>query len=156
MTSTRYQVVFGIAFLMVALVSVQRLAAQDASLPPILNANTATEAQLASLPNMNAARAKALVGQRPFASVMALDMFLTAQGLTRMQITELYGRLFVPLDLNSATREEILLIPNLGPRMAREFLEYRPYKAIEQFRREIGKYVSKEEVARLERYVTIK
>jgi DNA uptake protein ComE-like DNA-binding protein len=147
---------FGIAFLMVALVAVQRLAAQDAALPPILNANTATEAQLASVPNMNAARAKALVAQRPFASVMPLDMFLTAQGLTRMQITELYGRLFVPLDLNSATREEILLIPNLGPRMAREFLEYRPYKAMEQFRREIGKYVSKEEVARLERYVTIK
>ena len=40
--------------------------------------------------------------------------------------------------------------------MLREFKEYRPYKAIEQFQREIGKYVSKEEVARLERYVVIK
>jgi hypothetical protein len=40
--------------------------------------------------------------------------------------------------------------------MVREFKEYRPYKAIDQFRREIGKYVSKDEVARMERYVTIK
>jgi hypothetical protein len=39
--------------------------------------------------------------------------------------------------------------------MLREFKEYRPYKAMEQFRREMGKYVSKEEVARLERYVMI-
>ena len=39
--------------------------------------------------------------------------------------------------------------------MLREFKEYRPYKAIEVFRREIGKYGSKEEVARLERYVTV-
>jgi hypothetical protein len=38
--------------------------------------------------------------------------------------------------------------------MLREFKEYRPYKSMEQFRREIGKYVSKQEVARLERYVT--
>jgi hypothetical protein len=39
--------------------------------------------------------------------------------------------------------------------MLREFKEYRPYKAMQQFRREIGKYVDDKEVARLERYVTI-
>ena len=50
---------------------------------------------------------------------------------------------------------DILTIPGLGARMLREFKEYRPYKAIEQFRREIGKYVDAKEVARLERYVTI-
>ena len=43
----------------------------------------------------------------------------------------------------------------MGQRMLHEFKEYRPYKSMEQFRREIGKYVSKQEVARLERYVTI-
>jgi hypothetical protein len=40
-------------------------------------------------------------------------------------------------------------------RMLREFKEYRPYTSIEQFRREMGKYASDEEVARLERYVII-
>jgi DNA uptake protein ComE-like DNA-binding protein len=63
---------------------------------------------------------------------------------------------FLPIDLNTASDEDILSIPGLGPKMLREFKEYRPYKDLEQFRREIGKYVSKDEVARLERYVTIK
>jgi hypothetical protein len=40
--------------------------------------------------------------------------------------------------------------------MLREFKEYRPYENVERFRREIGKYVSPKEVARLERYVTVK
>jgi hypothetical protein len=39
--------------------------------------------------------------------------------------------------------------------MLHEFKEYRPYKTMDQFRREIGKYVDKKEVARLERYVTL-
>ena len=50
---------------------------------------------------------------------------------------------------------DILLIPGVGGRMAHEFEEYRPYSNIEQFRREIGKYVDEAEVARLEQYVTL-
>ena len=50
----------------------------------------------------------------------------------------------------------ILTIPGVGARMLREFKEYRPYTSIEQFRREMGKYVDAEEVARLEQYVSIR
>ena len=49
----------------------------------------------------------------------------------------------------------MMLIPGLGPKMLHEFKEYRPYKAIAQFRREIGKYVDEKEVARLEGYVRV-
>jgi DNA uptake protein ComE-like DNA-binding protein len=59
----------------------------------------------------------------------------------------------VPINLNTAS--DILTIPGMGKRMLREFKEYRPYKNIEQFRKEIGKYVDKKEVARLEGYVTL-
>ena len=60
------------------------------------------------------------------------------------------------LNLNTAAGNEFSAkIPNFPSNMVREFLEYRPYVSIQQFRREIGKYVSKEEVARLERYVTV-
>jgi DNA uptake protein ComE-like DNA-binding protein len=128
---------------------------QQAAAVVLVNPNVATEADLARLPHMNATIARALVARRPFADMIAVDTFLTGQKLTRPQLTELYGRMFIPLKLNTASDQEILLIPNLGQRMLREFKEYRPYKAIEQFRREIGKYVSKEEVARFERYVTI-
>ena len=78
-----------------------------------------------------------------------------SQTLSKEQLTEVYGRLFLPINLNTASREEILLVPGVGPRMAHEFEEYRPYRAIEQFRKEIGKYVDQKEVARLERYVTL-
>jgi DNA uptake protein ComE-like DNA-binding protein len=67
-----------------------------------------------------------------------------------------YAKLWKPIDLNTAKGEEILLIPGVGARMRHEFEEYRPYKNLEQFRREIGKYVDKNEVARLEQYVMIK
>ena len=46
-------------------------------------------------------------------------------------------------------------IPGAGPRMVREFKEYRPWKTKEQFEKEIGKYVGPKEVARLWRYVVI-
>jgi radical SAM superfamily enzyme with C-terminal helix-hairpin-helix motif len=39
--------------------------------------------------------------------------------------------------------------------MVREFFEYRPYISIEQFRKEIGKYVSAEQVAAYEQYVYV-
>ena len=60
------------------------------------------------------------------------------------------------IDINTATDAELMTIPGMGPRMLREFKEYRPYTSIEQFRREIGKYVDKAEVARFEQYITIK
>ena len=68
--------------------------------------------------------------------------------------------LSVPLDHRGQRRgadrdDDILSIPGVGRRMLHEFKEYRPYRGIEQFRREIGKYVDDREVARLERYVTI-
>ena len=63
---------------------------------------------------------------------------------------------FVPIDLNTASEEAILSIPGVGQRMLHEFLEYRPYTNIAQFRREIGKYVNDDEVARLARYVTVR
>ena len=121
----------------------------------ITDANLIAEADLAKLPGMTPAIAKNLVAKRPFASVTMLDQLLTSAGLTREQITTLYGRIFVHLDLNGATREEILLIPGVSNRMLREFLEYRPYAALAVFHREIDKYVDDTELARLEQYVFV-
>lgn len=120
----------------------------------LLDANTATEAELAGLPGMNAEKAKALAAARPFASVVELNTFLTGQ-LTAEQVTAFYGKAFIHVNLNTGTREEILLIPNAGPRMVREFGEYRPWKTWAQFDKEIGKYVGAPEVARLKQYVFI-
>jgi DNA uptake protein ComE-like DNA-binding protein len=59
------------------------------------------------------------------------------------------------LNLNTATREQFLAVPGVGDRMVREFFEYRPYLSIQQFRREIGKYVSQDQVAAYEQYVFV-
>jgi DNA uptake protein ComE-like DNA-binding protein len=120
----------------------------------IKDANTAAEAEIAAMPHLNAAIAKELVAARPFANLTAFDAFL-APKLTKEQRAELYPKLWVHLDLNSATREEIALVPGMGPRMIREFLEYRPYASMAVFRREMGKYVNAEEVARLEQYTFV-
>ena len=131
------------------------LDAQAGKRTNVQDANTIAEAQLAALPHMNAARAKALVAARPFAAATALDAFLNTQGLTPAQRKELYGRLFVQLNLNSATKEEIMLIPGMGARMLHEFEEYRPYRSLAVFQKEIAKYVDAKELARLEEYVFV-
>lgn len=60
------------------------------------------------------------------------------------------------LNLNTATGDEFRAqIPNLGNRMVHEFEEYRPYKSIQQFRREMGKYVKPEQIAEYEKYVFV-
>jgi len=119
----------------------------------IVDANLVKETDLAKLPHMNATLAKAVAAKRPFKTVKDLDSALSS--LPKEQRTELYAKLFVPINLNTATDEEILLIPGVGNRMLREFKEYRPYMALAQFHREIGKYVDNTELARLEQYVFV-
>jgi radical SAM superfamily enzyme with C-terminal helix-hairpin-helix motif len=60
------------------------------------------------------------------------------------------------LNLNQETEEQLMsTIPNFPNRMVREFFEYRPYVSIQQFRREIGKYVDANQVAEWEQYVYV-
>lgn len=143
-----------LALLAAVLLSAVPSAAQVGKPVTMKDANSATEAEIAAMPQMTAALAKELVAARPFTSAISFEAFL-APRLTKEQRAELYPRLFVHIDLNSASREEIQLVPGMGPRMTREFLEYRPYASLAVFRREIGKYVAADEVARLEQYVFV-
>ena len=120
----------------------------------ILNPNVAGEDQLEGVAHLDPGLVGNIVAGRPFSGVAELDALLSGS-LNESQRAEVYGRLFVPINLNSASEEEILLIPGVGRRMAHEFEEYRPYRSLEQFRREIGKYVDDAEVARLEQYVFV-
>jgi len=129
------------------------LNAQTGKPVTIADANTVSAGELAKLPNMTPDLAKAVIAKRPFKTVKDLDTALGS--LTKEQRTELYGKLFVPINLNTATDEEILLIPGVGNRMLREFKEYRPYEALAKFHREIAKYVDEKELARLEQYVSV-
>ena len=72
------------------------------------------------------------------------------------EVARLEQYVFVPIDLNTASEDDILSIPGVGQRMLHEFMEYRPYRSIAQFRHEIGKYVDDDELNRLARYVTLR
>jgi DNA uptake protein ComE-like DNA-binding protein len=121
----------------------------------VVDANTAAEKDLLAMPHMNAARVKALIEKRPFASITDLNAFLLSQGLTAVQAMEFYGKAFVHINLNTATPDEILLVPGAGKRMVHEFDEYRPWKSYAQFDKEIGKYVGAEKTAQLAQYTFI-
>lgn len=120
----------------------------------LLNPDLATEKELLALPHMNAALVKAIMERRPFLKMADLNAVL-APSLKPEQLAELYGKMFVQINLNTASDAEILLIPGAGKRMLREFKEYRPYRTLAQFRKEIGKYVDDKEVARFEQYVFV-
>ncbi len=120
----------------------------------LLNPNLATTSELAGVGHVDDALAESIEANRPYLTALDLDAAL-AEDLEPEQRTDVYVVLFRPINLNTASDAEIMLIPGMSKRMAHEFEEYRPYGSIEQFRREIGKYVDDEEVARLERYVFV-
>ena len=119
-----------------------------------IDPDNATRDQLIAA-GLDAATADALVAARPFPDMRAVDAVL-AGSMSEAERDSVYTRVWKPLDLNSASAEEIMLIPGVGERMKHEFEEYRPYSSMDEFRREIGKYVDDAEVARLEQYVTIR
>ena len=142
------------ALVFLALAPYGALYAQAGNNNAVLNPNITGEGELQALPHLTATLVEAIMDQRPFLSVTQLNALL-GSSLSDEQLAEVYPRLFVPVNLNATTREEILLVPGVGDRMAHEFEEYAPYRALAQFRREIGKYVDDDEVARLELYVFV-
>ena len=140
-------------FAAAALLVASPLMAQAGKRLTIVDANTASQQELAALPHMTPALVTSIMEKRPFATVLGLDSALAS--LTKEQRTEIYGKAFVQINLNTAAKAEILLIPGVGNRMLHEFEEYRPYPALARFHREIDKYVDDAELARLEQYVFV-
>ncbi|MCZ0935799.1 MAG: helix-hairpin-helix domain-containing protein [Gemmatimonadetes bacterium] len=129
-------------------------ATDDAATAALLNPNLAGEDELTAVPGITAEVARAVVGGRPYLRAADLHAAL-AEAVGDEAALAAYGGLWLPINLNDVTNEEILLIPGVGDRMAHEFEEYRPYVDMGEFRMEIGKYVDEEEVERLARYVYV-
>lgn len=121
----------------------------------LLDPNEAGREQLMAVPGLDEASVDALVAGRPYDDMLAVDAVL-AEHMDEAGRETVYASVWKPLDLNAASGEEILLIPGVGERMEHEFEEYRPYRAMAEFHREIGKYVDEAEVERLARYVELR
>ena len=120
----------------------------------VLNPNRAGVEQLLALTQLDSALAEGIMERRPFIGMEAFDAYLDSTLADSVQ-AELYVNLFLPINLNTASDAEMKLVPRVGKRMAHEFEEYRPYKSMAQWRREIGKYVDDDELARMEQYVFV-
>jgi len=144
-------VVFGLAFCGLLVLAMPPASAQTGLLDP----NAASESELQALPHMTPAIVKGVLEKRPFPTILEFNKFLLDQKLSAEQARELYGKAFVKINLNTGKREEFLLIPRVGSRMANELMEYRPWKTWAQFDKEIGKYVGQQEVDRLKQYVLL-
>ena len=121
----------------------------------LLNPNLASAEELAGVPGLNSAAVEEILAGRPFLSMLAFHE-IVEEHVSGSAYDQVYGALWIPIDLNDVTNEEILLIPGVGNRMLHEFEEYRPYIALLQFHREIGKYVDDDELASLAQYVYVR
>ena len=116
------------------------------------NLNTTAEADFKMIPGVGDRMAHEFEEYRPYTSV---EQFRREIGkyVDDAEVARYENYVFIPVELNSASEEAIKALPGVGDRMAHEFEEYRPYSSMEQFRKEIGKYVDDKELARLERFV---
>ncbi len=122
----------------------------------VLNPNLVGAEELTTVPHITAAIAEAIIDGRPYLDATAFDAKLRDSSLSDEQRAAVFVTLFVPINLNAASDEEMQLVPGVGPRIANEFDEYRPWEGgMVRFRREMAKYVDDDEVARLERYVFV-
>lgn len=119
----------------------------------VLDGSTATAEELTAA-GVSPELADAIVAGQPYASVVDLNAVLLAN-TTPEEATATLVNVFVPINLNTFTDEEVALVPGIDDRMMHEFDEYRPYEDMAEFDREIGKYVDEAEVARFRNYVTL-
>jgi len=119
-----------------------------------INLNKASEAEMMLIPGVGSRMAHEFEEYRPWVSFAQFDREI-GKYVDEAEVARLKQYCFIPLDLNAASEADFMTIPGVGPRMAHEFEEYRPWVAKAQFEKEIGKYVDAAEVARLWRYMVI-
>ncbi|MCI4671776.1 MAG: helix-hairpin-helix domain-containing protein [Bacteroidia bacterium] len=119
------------------------------------NLNTTAEDDFKMIPGVGDRMAHEFEEYRPYTSIKQFRKEI-GKYVDEAEVARYENFVFVPVELNSASEEDIKALPGVGGRMAHEFEEYRPYSNMEQFRKEIGKYVDDKELSRLERFVYLK
>jgi DNA uptake protein ComE-like DNA-binding protein len=119
-----------------------------------INLNKATSEEIMLIPGAGKKMAHEFDEYRPWKSWKQFDKEI-GKYVGPEEVARLAQYCFIPINLNTASDADIQSIPGVGKRMLHEFKEYRPYKSMDQFNKEIGKYVDDKEVKRLARYVMI-
>ncbi len=116
--------------------------------------NLGTREEILLIPGAGSRMVREFGEYRPWKNWVQFDKEISKY-VGQPETDRLKQYVFIPVNLNTATDDDILTIPGAGARMVREFKEYRPWKTKEQFDKEIGKYVGAKEAGRLWRYVVI-
>lgn len=121
--------------------------------------NRGSDAELKLIPGVDAKALAALKAGRPWKT---FEQFSASVGkaTSATEATRLEQYVFIPIELNTFTEAIMDSFASIGVgtrQWKREFAEYRPWTSMEQFNREIGKYVRArpKELGRLARYVII-
>jgi hypothetical protein len=121
--------------------------------------NRGTDAELLLVPGVDARTLAAVKAGRPYKTLEQFQAVVTkASNANEARRLEQY--VFIPIDLNTWTDPIMDSFASIGVgtrQWKREFAEYRPWTSMEQFDRNIGKYLRSrpEELQRLKRYVII-
>lgn len=121
--------------------------------------NRGPDAEFMLIPGVDAKKLAAIKAGRPYKT---FDQFTAAvtKASNAADAARIEEYVFIPVDLNTWTDPIMDSFASIGVgtrQWKREFAEYRPWTSMEQFEREIGKYVRSRptEVKRLARYVMI-
>ena len=119
-----------------------------------INLDTGTREEFVLIPGSGVRMSREFAEYRPWKNWAQFDREI-GKYVGQQETDRFKQYMFIPLNLNTATDEDLLTVPGAGPRMVKEFKEYRPWKTKDQFDKEIGKYVGPKETARLWRYFVV-
>ncbi len=120
-----------------------------------MNLNTTPEDDFKMIPGVGDRMAHEFEEYRPYVNMKQFRKEI-GKYVDEAEVKRYESYVFVPAELNTTAEEDIKELPGVGKRIAHEIEEYRPYENIEQFRKELGKYVDDKELKRLERLVYLK
>lgn len=124
-----------------------------------IDLNRGADAEFLLIPGVDAKKVTALKSGRPWSSFEQFQTALT-KATSAAEATRLEQYVFIPVELNTFTDPIMDTFASIGVgtrQWKREFAEYRPWTSMEQFDREISKYLRSRpnELKRLARYVII-
>lgn len=124
-----------------------------------VDVNRGTDAEFMLIPGVTTKELAAIKAGRPWKSFDDFQAAMT-KAASAAEASRIEQYLFIPIDLNTWTDPVMDSFASIGVgtrQWKREFAEYRPWTSMEQFEREIGKYLRSRptELKRLERYVII-
>lgn len=108
---------------------------------PKLNLNTASSAQLATLPDVGKKMVHEFEEYRPFASIRQFRKKI-GKYVDETQLAAYEKYVYVPIDVNESDAETLAQIPGVTESVARKLKEKRPYSTNASFLMELAKHVS--------------